>query len=114
MARACKSAGEYSSTGRDRPTLTPEARENRLIAKAMNLAEKQIDEGTASSQVLTHFLKLATTKAELEKEKLRHETELLNARTKSLESTERIEEMYSKAISAMQRYSGNGGGTDVY
>lgn len=114
MARVAKSAGSSVESRRSRPAITPEARENQLIAKAIDLAEKQLDEGTASSQVLTHFLKLATTKAELEKEKLRHETELLNAKTKSLESAERMEEMYSKAIAAMQRYSGHGGDNDEY
>lgn len=92
-----------------RPGLTPEARENQLIAKAVDLAERQIDEGTASSQVITHFLKLGTTKAELEKEKLRNENLLLKAKTDSLQSMQRMEELYENAIKAMQKYGGHGG-----
>lgn len=91
-----------------RPGLTPESRENQLIAKAVNLAEKQLDEGTASSQVITHFLKLATAKAELEKEKLARENELLKAKTDSLQSQQRVEELYENAIKAMQKYGGHG------
>lgn len=91
-----------------RPGLTPEYRENQLIAKAVNLAEKQLDEGTASSQVITHFLKLGTAKAELEREKLARENELLKAKTDSLQSQARIEELYTNAIKAMQKYGGHG------
>ena len=91
-----------------RPGTTPESRENQIINKAMNLAEKQIDEGTASSQVITHFLKLATVKAELEREKLARENELLKAKTDSLQSQQRIEELYENAIKAMQKYGGHG------
>ena len=91
-----------------RPALSPEARENQMIALAVDLAEKQLQEGTASSQVITHFLKLATTKASLEKQKLERETELLTAKTESLKSAQRIEELYDKAIKAMQRYGGHG------
>lgn len=92
----------------NRPGLTPESRENQLIAKAVNLAEKQLDEGTASSQVITHFLKLATAKAELEREKLARENELLKAKTDSLQSQQRVEELYENAIKAMQKYGGHG------
>lgn len=91
-----------------RPGLTPESEENRLIAKAMKLAERQIDEGTASSQVISHFLKLGTTKAELEREKLERENELLRAKTESLQSMQRMEELYASAIKAMQKYGGHG------
>ncbi len=89
-----------------RPASTPEARENQMISLAVDLAEKQLMEGTASSQVITHFLKLGTTRARLEKEKLEHETELLKAKKKALESAERVEELYSNAINAMRRYQG--------
>ena len=101
-----KTVGGHKSS---RPGLTPESEENRLIAKAMRLAEKQIDDGTASSQVITHFLKLGTTKAELEKEKLANENLLLKAKTDSLQSMARIEELYDNAIKAMQKYGGQGG-----
>ena len=93
---------------RRRPGLTPEARENQLIADAMDMAEEQIRNRTASSQVLTHFLKLATTRMELEKEKLRNENELLRAKTEAIQSSQHTEELYKNAIKAMQRYSGQG------
>ena len=95
-----------------RPALTPEARENQMIALAVDLAEQQLIDGTASSQVITHFLKLGTEKAKLEQEKLRRENELLKAKTESIESGRRIEELYSEAINAIKQYSGNGGSSD--
>lgn len=95
-----------------RPALTPESREQQLISLAVDLAEKQLQEGTASSQVITHFLKLGTTMASLEKEKLAKENKLLDAKTGAIESNSRIEELYSNAIKAMQRYNGHGGDID--
>lgn len=91
---------------RQRPAETPEARENQMISYAVDLAEKQLREGTASSQVITHYLKLATSKEKLEREKLQLEKELLVARTEALQSQKHVEELYSKAIEAMQAYSG--------
>lgn len=98
--------------GRLRPALTPEARELQLVDLATNLAAQQLMDGTASSQVITHFLKLGTTRAQLEKEKLAKETELLKAKTAVLESQENMEKMYAEAISAMKRYSGYSGDDD--
>ena len=97
---------ESSSKKKIRPALSPESRENQLISLAVDLAEKQLLEGTASSQVITHFLKLGTTKTELEKEKLRNETQLMQAKTENLESAKNIEAMYKEAIDAMRDYSG--------
>lgn len=91
-----------------RPALTSEARENQMISLAVDLAERQLQEGTASSQVITHFLKLGTTKAELEREKLRSENELLKARTEDLKASKQAEEVYTKVLNAMRKYSGNG------
>lgn len=91
-----------------RPAISPEARENQMIALAVDLAEKQLMEGTASSQVITHFLKLGTTKAELEREKLASENELLRAKTEAIQSAKKVEELYANAISAMKIYSGQG------
>ena len=95
-----------------RPALTPEARENQMIALAINLAEKQLQEGTASSQVITHFLKLGSTKERLEKEKLEEENKLLRAKTENLKSAKKVEELYSEALNAMRRYSGQGAKDD--
>lgn len=82
------------------------------MSAAMNLAEEQILNGTASSQVITHFLKLGSTPAKLEKEKLEGELELLRAKVKQLESQAHSEELYANAIKAFQRYSGNAGGDE--
>lgn len=98
-----------SSSRKIRPALTPEARESQMMSLAVDLAEKQLMDGTASSQVITHFLKLATTKASLEREKLERENELLRAKTEALESAKRMEDLYASAINAMKRYSGQGG-----
>lgn len=103
-----KATGASGSSGPMRPALTPESRENQMISLAVDLAEQQLRDGTASSQVITHYLKLGTTIAKLEKEKLIHENEMLQAKTKALQSTERVEELYLDAIKAMRRYSGGG------
>lgn len=97
-----------------RPALTPEARENQLIYLATDLAEKQLREGTASSQVITHYLKLGSTKEKLEREKLEEENKLLRAKTENLQSQKNVEEVYLKAINAMKRYSGNGDVDDEF
>lgn len=89
-----------------RPALTPEARENQLISLAVDLAEKQLQEGTASSQVITHYLKLGSTKEKIEKEILEKQKELISAKTESIKSAKRIEELYADAIKAMRSYSG--------
>lgn len=89
-----------------RPASNPEARENQLIALAIDLAEQQLMDGTASSQVISHFLKLATAKEKLEREKLEKEVELVKAKTENLQQAKRIEELYANAINAMKSYSG--------
>ena len=89
-----------------RPALTPEARENQMISLAMDCAEDQLRNGTASSQVITHFLKLGTAKYQFETEKLKHDTELVKAKTTSIEKADRMEELYKDAIQSMMKYRG--------
>ena len=91
-----------------RPALTPEARENQMISLAVDLAERQLQEGTASSQVITHYLKLGSMRERLEREKLEEENKLLKARTAQIQSMKRVEELYEEAIKAMRNYSGQG------
>lgn len=91
----------------EEPALTPEARENQLIAAAERLAEKQLLEGTATSQVIVHYLRLGTIRERLERDKLRYETELLQAKKESLESTKRSEELFAQAIAAFRSYRGD-------
>lgn len=95
-----------------RPALTPESRENQLISLAVDLAEKQLQEGTASSQVITHYLKLGSTKERIEKEILEKQKELISAKTEALKSAKRIEELYTNAIKAMRSYGGHDDGDD--
>lgn len=90
-----------------RPALTPEARENQLIFLATEQAERQLREGTASSQVLCHFLKLGTEKYRLEREKLKAENELMKAKKEHLESAQRTEELFNEAIKAFSKYRGH-------
>lgn len=103
-----KTTRSSSSESPMRPALTPEARENQLISLATDLVEKRLREGTASSQETTHFLKLASTKARLEKQILEKQAELITAKTEAINSTKRIDELYERAISAMRNYSGQG------
>lgn len=93
---------------KSRPALTAEGREKQMISLAIDCAEKQLREGTASSQVITHYLKLASTKNQLEMEKLKKENELLKAKTEAIKSAKSQEELYAKAIAAIRRYSGAG------
>ena len=95
------------------PAKTQEARENQLIAAAVDLAEKQILEGTASSQVLTHYLKLATERERLEKERMISENQLAVAKIEQMGSTEEIKQLYGEALRAMRAYSGQDDG-DYY
>lgn len=90
------------------PAATPEARENQLISLAIDVAEEQLANGTASAQVITHYLKLGTTKERLEKEKLERENELLKAKAEMIQSQKDTERLYKEAIQAMQTYAGFG------
>lgn len=108
--RAPKPLGSDSDSARkdkSHPAATPEERENQLISLAFDRAEQQLRDGTASSQVITHFLKLGTVKAEYEVEKLKKENALLEAKTSAIESQENIEKLYADAIEAMKKYRGN-------
>lgn len=90
-----------------RPATTPEGRENQLISLAVDLAEKLLTEGTAPAQVITHFLKLASTREKLEQARLENENLLLSAKIDHMASAKRMEEMYEAALKAMRQYSGN-------
>lgn len=100
------SASKKKTTKKPLPARTAEAREQQLINLSMNLAEKKLKDGTASSQVICHFLNLATQKAEYEREKLQADTKLQMAKVQAIESQKEIEELYANAISAMRIYQG--------
>jgi len=101
-------------TRRRRPALDPEARENQVIAAAYDLAEQQILNGTASSQVITHFLKLGSTKERIEKEILEKQKELITAKTEALQATKETKELFEKAIKQFAIYNGKGDPEDYY
>lgn len=103
-----KAASSSENKRKFKPALTPEARENQMISLAIDLAEKQLREGTASSQVISHYLKLGSTKARIEKEIMEKQKELIAAKTENLQAVKRIEELYSEALTAMREYSGSG------
>lgn len=96
-----------TETRRRQPATTPEALENQLVSSAFVLAARQIDDGTASSQVLTHFLKLGSSREKLEQERIAHENELLKVKKEAMEAQQRSEELFAEAIRAMRSYSGD-------
>lgn len=99
-------SGSNVSASHRAPAQTPEDRENQLISLAYDLAEKQIRAGTASSQVLTQFLKLGSTREKVEQEKLRNENALLATKKEIMESQKAVEALYAQALDAMRDYSG--------
>lgn len=88
------------------PATTPEGRENQLIARAVDLAARQLEEGTASAQVITHYLKLGSSRERLEQERIEQEVSLLQAKRENMVSAARVEELYTGAINAMRAYAG--------
>lgn len=97
---------EAAKGTRRKPATSPEARENELISLATDLAEEQIRAGSASSQVISHFLKLGSTRERLEQQRLLHENELTKVKIEQVQSQQRIEELYTNAIQAMRSYAG--------
>ena len=97
-----------------RPAITPEAREQQLISLAVDLVEKRLLEGTASSQETTHFLKLATQKYKYETQILEKQRDLVVAKTEVMQSQKRSEELFAEAVKAFRGYSGQSGDEDEY
>lgn len=89
------------------PAYSQETRENQLIALAIDRAEEQLRNGTASPSVIAHFLRLGSTKERLEKEILAQKRELMEAQTEAVKSAKRVEELYANALSAMKYYQGH-------
>lgn len=101
-----KSETQDPRSRRPPPATTLEGRENQMIAAAVDLAEEQILNGTASAAVLTHYLKLGTTRERLEQERLRRENILLEKKSEALEAGKHMEDLFDKAIAAMKSYQG--------
>lgn len=95
-----------TSRRRRKADTTPEARESRMIAAAERLAERQLEDGTASAQVITHYLKLGSSREQLEQRRLEGEVELQKAKIEAMASTQRLEAMYTKAMDAFRGYQG--------
>ena len=110
MARRKSSEDERR---RRKPATSPEGRENELVSMAADLAEEQILGGTASSQVITHFLKLGSSRERLEQARLEHENELLQVKKEALEGQKRVEELYLSALDAMRSYAGQNQPSDI-
>ena len=104
MARAKHPEGRRK---RRQPATSPEARELELSSAAYDLAEEQIEMGTASSQVITHFLKAGSMRERLEQQRIAHENELLQVKREQIEGQKRVEEMYVAALDAMRSYAGH-------
>ena len=103
-----KATSSSNSSRKRRPALTPEAREQQLIALAVDLVEQRLIDGTASSQETTHFLKLATQKYRTETELLKAQKEKAEAQIESMKSAKRVEALYEDAIKAFRNYNGQG------
>lgn len=103
MGRIKKSTTPINSKKRP-PASTVEGRENQMIALAVDLAEQQLRDGTASSQVITHYLKLGSTKERLEKEMMEEQKKLLKAKTENLQSVKNMENLYAQVIESMKKY----------
>lgn len=112
MGQKAKEPSKKVSTTRPKPALDPEVRESQLISLAVDLAEQQLRDGTASAQVITHYLKLGSSKDRIEKEILAKQKELITAKTEALQSQKRVEELYANALTAMREYSGQKGEDD--
>lgn len=89
------------------PAKTPEGRMNQLINLAVDCAEEKLQSGTASSQIITLLLGLATTKAQLELEKLRADVQVQNAKVKQYQDNKDIKDLYNKALNAIKQYQGD-------
>ena len=104
---ARRGSASQSGSNRRRPATTPEARENQLVSLAVDLAEKQLADGSASAQVISHFLKLGSSREKLEQQRIAYENELTKTKIETLASQQRVEELYMNALNAMRSYSGN-------
>lgn len=103
-----KKSNKTDAVRRGRPALTPEARDNQMISLAVDLAEQQLRDGTASSQVVVHYLKMASRREHLENEILEKKKEYMDAKTEAIRATKRLDELYEQALNAMRSYSGRG------
>ena len=103
MARSKSSEGEQR---RRKPATSPEAREQQLASLAYDVAEEQLASGTASSQVVPHFLKAGSSREKMEQMRMEHEIEMMKVKREAIRNQERADEMFSEALKAMRSYQG--------
>lgn len=103
-----KNATSTETKPKLRPSIDPDARLNQLIALAVDCAEQQMRDGTASSQIIAYYLKQGSIREQLENERLREENKLLRAKTEQLKSEKRSEELVEEALKAFRNYAGHG------
>lgn len=103
---ASRRVDKKQNAPRQPPATTPQGREQQLISAAVDLAERQMRDGTASSQIVTHYLKLGSSREFLEQERMKHEIELMQVKREAMESAQKVEELYAEAMRAFSSYSG--------
>ena len=91
---------------RQAPASDPDAREDQMINLAISLAEQQLMDGTASSAVIVHYLKLGTKTHKIEQRILSEQAKLISAKTDAIESSKNQEQLMENAIAAMRMYQG--------
>lgn len=96
-----------NSNKKSPPARTAKAKENQLISLAVELAEKKLRDGTASSQIIVTLLNLATQKYKLEMTKLKSDIDLSQAKRKNLDQADSRSELYENALNAFKKYQGN-------
>ena len=111
---AKKKESESKVARKIRPPLTPEAEENQCIHLAMERAKEQLMDGTASSQVIVHFLKLGSSKEKIEKEILERQKELITAKTDQIHSTKQTGDLYADAARSLSIYQGHSDDEEFY
>lgn len=94
------------------PPMTLEAAENEMISLARNLVRQRLIDGTATSQETTFYLKLGTTEAVLQRDKLIEENKLLRAKTEALERDKVNAVKYDEILKALREYNGQGDDDD--
>ena len=104
MAKAKSNNPDPPMKRRIRPAADPKTRESQLISMAVSRVEQRIADGTATAQELIHFLRLGSTEKQLELEKLRHENELLKAKTDAIKEQQEVSKMFAEAVAAMTSY----------
>lgn len=88
---------------------TLEEQERRMINLAMDLAERQLIEGTASSQTINHFLELGDSMQDIRRRAAENRMALNQAKIESYNQAKISDEKASKAVEALKLYAGRFG-----